>query len=195
MKSITLFAILTLASFHQSLLLASPANQQTDDKEAIFNNAKAFVDAFEKGDASAVAGFWAEDGEFVDLTGRRLQGRPAIEDAFKDFFAENKGMKLRLDVNSVRLVTPDTAIEDGITSLISPDGTSPSHARYTNVHVKKDGQWVLESVREVRPATMNTCAAWNGLLANGLMRETGRKSATSVLNGRQMVISSSQPRT
>jgi uncharacterized protein (TIGR02246 family) len=76
-----------------------------------------------------VAGFWAEDGEFVDLTGRRLQGRPAIQDAFKDFFAENKGMKLRIDVNSVRFVTPDLAIEDGITSLISPDGTSPSHAR------------------------------------------------------------------
>ena len=78
MKSITLFAILTLASFHQSLLLASAADQQTGDKEAIFNNAKAFVDAFEKGDASAVAGFWAEDGEFVDLTGRRLQGRHGL---------------------------------------------------------------------------------------------------------------------
>ena len=148
MKSITLFAILTLASFHQSLLLAGAADQQTGDKEALFNNAKAFVDAFEKGDASAVAGFWAEDGEFVDLTGRRLQGRPAIQDAFKDYFAENKGMKLRIDVNSVRFVTPDLAIEDGMTSLISPDGTSPSHARYTNVHVKRDGQWILESVRE-----------------------------------------------
>ena len=148
MKSITLFVILTLASFYQSLLPVSAANQQVGDQEAIFNNAKAFVDAFEKGDAKAVSSFWAEDGEFVDLTGRRLQGRPAIEDAFKDFFAENKGMKVRLDVKSVRFVTPDTAIEDGLTSLISPDGTSPSQARYTNVHIKKDDQWVLESVRE-----------------------------------------------
>src|SRR6516162_2630335 len=122
---------------------------------ALIKNAQAFVEAFEKGDAKAVAAFWTEDGDYVDLSGRRLQGRPAIEDAFKDFFAENKGLKLRIDVNSVRFVTPDIAIEDGITSLISPDGTSPSHARYTNVHVKKDGQWVLESVREVRPATMN----------------------------------------
>ena len=36
MKSITLFAILTLASFPQSLLLASAANQRTGDKEALF---------------------------------------------------------------------------------------------------------------------------------------------------------------
>jgi len=148
MKPITLFAILTLASFHLSSLPARAANQQKGDKEAIFNNAKAFVDAFEKGDAKAVAAFWAEDGDYVDLTGRRLQGRPAIENGFKDFFTENKGLKLRIDVNSVRFVTPDTAIEDGTTSVIPPDGTPPNQTRYSNVHVKKDGQWVLQSVRE-----------------------------------------------
>jgi uncharacterized protein (TIGR02246 family) len=114
----------------------------------LFNNAKAFVDAFEKGDAKAVAAFWAEDGDYVDLNGRRLQGRPAIEDAFKDFFAENKGLKLRIDVNSVRFVTPEIAVEDGTTSVIPADGAPPNHARYNNVHVKKNGQWVLQSVRE-----------------------------------------------
>jgi len=148
MKPITLFAILTLASFHLSSLPARAANQQKGDKEAIFNNAKAFVDAFEKGDAKTVAAFWSEDGDYVDLTGRRLQGRPAIENGFKDFFTENKGLKLRIDVNSVRFVTPDTAIEDGTTSVIPPDGTPPNQTRYSNVHVKKDGQWVLQSVRE-----------------------------------------------
>jgi hypothetical protein len=47
-------------------------------------------------------------------------------------FAENKGLKLRIDVNSVHFVTPETAIEDGITSVISRDGTPPNQARYTN---------------------------------------------------------------
>ena len=148
MKSIALFAILALAFFHQSLLTASAADQEAGDKEALFNNAKAFADAFEKGDANAVAAFWAEDGDYVDLNGRRLQGRPAIENAFKDFFAENKGLKLRIDVNSVRFVTPDLAVEDGRTSVIPPDGAPPTQARYTSLHVKKNGQWVLESVRE-----------------------------------------------
>jgi uncharacterized protein (TIGR02246 family) len=114
----------------------------------LMKNAQAFVEAFENGDAKAVAAFWAEDGDYVDLTGHRLQGRPAIEDAFKDYFAGNKGVKLRIDVNSVRFVTPDTAIEDGVTSVTSPDGGPPNQARYANVHVKKDGQWVLQSVRE-----------------------------------------------
>jgi len=149
MKSINLFAILAL----ELLLASSPPARATSpetagDENSLMNNAKAFVEAFEKGDAKAVAAFWAEDGDYVDLSGRRLQGRPAIEDAFKDFFAENKGLKLRIDVNSVRFVTPDTAIEDGRTSVTSPDGGPPNQARYTNVHVKKSGQWVLQSVRE-----------------------------------------------
>jgi uncharacterized protein (TIGR02246 family) len=148
MKPITFLAILTLASSHLSSLPACAANQETGDKETLFNNAKAFADAFEKGDAKAVAAFWAEDGDYVDLDGRRLQGRPSIESAFKEFFTENKGSKLRIEVNSVRFVTPDMAIEDGTTSVISPDGAPSNQSRYTNVNVKKDGQWVLESVRE-----------------------------------------------
>jgi uncharacterized protein (TIGR02246 family) len=148
MKSIALLTILTLASLPLGLLPASAANQEMGDKEAIFNNAKGFVDAFEKGDAKAVAAFWAEDGDYVDLDGRHLQGRTAIEDAFKEFFKENKGLKLRIDVKSVRFVTPDVAIEDGTSSVIPPDGAPPNPASYTNVHVKKGGQWVLQSVRE-----------------------------------------------
>ena len=149
MKPINLFAIIAL-----ELLLASPpparatSPETAAEENSLMNNAKAFVEAFEKGDAKAVAAFWADDGDYVDVNGRHLQGRSAIENAFKDFFAENKGLKLRIDVNSVRFVTPDTAIEDGITSVIAPDGTPPNQTRYTNVHVKKDGQWVLQSVRE-----------------------------------------------
>jgi uncharacterized protein (TIGR02246 family) len=149
MKSINLLAIIAL----ELLLASSPPARATSPETAgeetsLMNNAKAFVEAFEKGDAKAVAAFWAEDGDYVDLSGRRLQGRPAIEAAFKDFFAENKALKLRIDVNSVRFVTPDTAIEDGRTSVTSPDGGPPNQARYTNVHVKKNDQWVLQSVRE-----------------------------------------------
>jgi hypothetical protein len=45
-------------------------------------------------------------------------------------------------------VTPDVAIEDGTTTVMGPAGGPPSRARYTNVHVKKDGKWLLDSVRE-----------------------------------------------
>ena len=149
MKSINLFTIIAL-----QLLVASPlpvratGSEISGDENSIINNAKAFVDAFDKGDAKAVAAFWAEDGDYVDLDGRHLQGRSAIENSFKEVFAENKGLQLRIDVNSIHFLTPEIAVEDGTTSVIPPDNAPPSQARYTNVHVKKDGQWILQSVRE-----------------------------------------------
>src|SRR5258708_33518305 len=113
----------------------------------MIKKAQGFADAFAKGDAKAVAAFWAEDGDYVDLNGRRLRGRPAIENAFKDFFTENKGVKLRIDVNSVRYVTPATAIEAATTSVIPSDGAPPNQSRYSNVNVTKDGQLDLLSAR------------------------------------------------
>jgi hypothetical protein len=44
-------------------------------------------------------------------------GEREIENAFKDLLAENRGLKLRIDVNSVRFLTPDMAIADGTMSV------------------------------------------------------------------------------
>ncbi len=118
------------------------------DEAAIKKNAEAFITAFDKGDAKAVAAFWTADGDYVDETGRHMKGRDEIEKAFTEFFAENKGLKVEIHTESLRFVTPDVAVEDGVTSVAEPDGGPPSRARYTVVHVKKGGQWQLSSVRD-----------------------------------------------
>jgi uncharacterized protein (TIGR02246 family) len=118
------------------------------DKAAIQRNGEGFVEAFHKGDARALAAFWTPDGGYTDETGRHLKGREAIEKAFEQYFAENKGLKLRIDSQSLRFVTPDVAIEEGITEVISPNGGPPSRARYSIVHVKREGQWLLGSVQD-----------------------------------------------
>jgi uncharacterized protein (TIGR02246 family) len=118
------------------------------DEEAIAKNAEAFVAAFDKGDAEAVAALWAPDGDYTDLNGRKLQGREAIAKAFNKLFAEHKGLKVGIESLSLRFVKPELAIEDGTSEVFSPDGGPPSRSRYTIVHVKKDGQWLLGSVHE-----------------------------------------------
>jgi hypothetical protein len=65
-----------------------------------------------------------------------LNGRPAIEKDFDNLFAENKGLKLRIEIASLKFPTPDTAVEDGTTAVLAPDGTAPSRARYSNFFVK-----------------------------------------------------------
>lgn len=131
-----------------ALALACVGTLQAAEPAEITKNAAAFVDAFHKGDAKAVAAFWTDDGDYTDESGRVLKGRAEIEASFAEMFAANKGMKLRIDVHSIKFPSPDTAVEDGTSMVIPGDGLSPSRARYTNVHVKKDGQWLLASVRE-----------------------------------------------
>src|SRR5437588_621678 len=55
--------------------------------------AKEFVEAFNRGDARAIAGFWAPDAEYVDQAGGHFKGRAAIEKLYAKTFAERKGMK------------------------------------------------------------------------------------------------------
>src|SRR5215467_12812358 len=119
-----------------------------DAQAEIKKTAGAFVEAFQKGDAKAVAAFWALDGDYVDENSRVLKGRQAIEDAFAQLFNANKGLKVRIDIASVRFLAPDLAIEDGTSTVMAPDSSSPSRARYTNVLSKKNDKWLLSSVRE-----------------------------------------------
>jgi uncharacterized protein (TIGR02246 family) len=128
--------------------LAQQPKGDPKDLAALAKNAEAFIEAFHKGDAKALAAFWAPDGDYTDQAGRHLKGREAIEKLFQGLFAENKGLKVRIESDSLRFVTPEVAVEDGTTFVIPPDGSPPSRARYVNVHVKKDGKWLLSSVRD-----------------------------------------------
>jgi uncharacterized protein (TIGR02246 family) len=148
MKAIPHSLLLALAGItlcSMSPLRAAEIDPQTAE---ITKTAEAFVEAFHKGDAKAVAAFWTPDGDYVDENSRVLKGQKAIEDSFAQFFAANKGLKLRIDVASLRFPAPDLAIEDGTSTVMAPDGSAPSRARYTNVLIKKDGKWLLSSVRE-----------------------------------------------
>ena len=152
MRTLSLFkTVLVLAgtigltSLTSSITAADSDTQQT---AAITDSAKAFVEAFHKGDAKAVAAFWMPDGDYVTEHGHIFKGRAAIENMYAELFAENKGLKLRIDIASIRFPTPDVAIEDGTSSVMVADGSAPSRSRYNNVLTKKDGKWLLSSVRE-----------------------------------------------
>jgi hypothetical protein len=62
-------------------------------------------------------------------------------------FAANKGVRIEVMHPSIRIVSPDAAIEEGTVRVTRP-GESPSDSTYLAVHVKKGGQWKLDSVRE-----------------------------------------------
>jgi uncharacterized protein (TIGR02246 family) len=126
---------------------AVSAQATTPDLEAIAEVGESYIAAFDKGDAKAVAACWAADADYTDLDGRTHRGREALEMLFAGFFAERRGMKLGIDSQSLRFVSPDVAIEDGVT-VVSGGDAPPSAARYSSTLVKRDGKWLLASVRE-----------------------------------------------
>src|SRR5262245_6717551 len=64
------------------------------DIAAIKKSMQNFIDAFEKGDAKAVAAFWTPEGEYIADDGTKYQGREELEKAYAEFFAKNKNVKV-----------------------------------------------------------------------------------------------------
>jgi uncharacterized protein (TIGR02246 family) len=128
--------------------LADQSKSNPEAAAAIQKNGEAFVEAFHKGDAKALAAFWTPDGEYTDQAGVSLKGREAIEKNFQEFFSKHQGMKVQIDSHKLHFVSPDVAIEEGITEVFGPDGGPPSRARFTNTLVKLNDQWLLGSVRD-----------------------------------------------
>lgn len=128
--------------------VARPA-AETPDK-SIAEAAAAFTKAFNAGDAKAIASLWTPDGDYVDDSGERFTGREAIAQYYAAFFAEHPGAKIEIAIDTVRLVGTDTAIEDG-SSQVMPAPEAPAiGGRYTVVHAKRDGKWLMASVRGVQ---------------------------------------------
>jgi uncharacterized protein (TIGR02246 family) len=127
---------------------AAERRESSPDLDAIRAGSQTFVAAFNKQDAKAVAALWTEDGQYSDDAGRVFAGRAAIGTAYAEFFAQNPGAQLRVVVDSLRLLSPDAAIEAGRAMVaLRPDGT-PGISSYTAVHVKVDGKWLMATVRD-----------------------------------------------
>ncbi len=121
--------------------------------DAVKASAQAFADAFNKHDAKAVAALWTEDGEYVDETGQRFEGRAAIEREYAEFFTAQPNAKLTVVVDAVRPAGDAAAIEDGHTELSIDGKAVVSAAQYTAVHAKVGAQWLMSSVRDQRLVT------------------------------------------
>ena len=82
------------------------------------------MQTFNRGDARALASFWTPEGDLVDLEGHHLKGRKAIEEAYRKTFADAKGARLFIRINSLRVVRPDLAL----TQLEHVLELNPNHA-------------------------------------------------------------------
>ena len=122
------------------------------DQEALFSTAETFVNAYNKGEAKAIADLFSSNAEYIDEQGYRFHGRAAIEQAFVACLSEHKGAQMEMTIHSIRLVAPGVAIEDGTTTVTSGKlSAAPIETNYTATHLKTNGKWQTVSVRETAP--------------------------------------------
>ena len=125
---------------------------QAEDEAAIRKMVESYTSAFNKRDAKAVAAHWLPEAVYVDLdTRKQIVGRQAIEKHFFEEFKEIKNAKLAVNVESIRFISPHVAVEQGRATVTEP-GKEPSKARYSAVHVKREGKWLLDRVSDADDA-------------------------------------------
>src|SRR3954465_11804120 len=101
MKKTALLAAVTAAL--AGTTLAQAASDTPPEKAAVIANDRAYEAAYAKADVKALADFFAEDAEYTSDEGRTFSGRAAIGGALRAGLLANKGSKLAIAVDSVRV--------------------------------------------------------------------------------------------
>jgi uncharacterized protein (TIGR02246 family) len=142
----SVFVVLSCACFAQTPS-EKPATSETPEKAALVARERDFEAAYAKSNVTEISAFFTEDAEYTTEDGRVFSGRAAIERAIRDSLAANQGAKLAIAVDSVRLLTPEVAVEKGTTTVTAKDGGTDT-SLYTAVQVKKDDQWRISQLTE-----------------------------------------------
>lgn len=122
---------------------ASPA-----EEKAVRAVVDAFAAAFDKHDAKAIGGLFHPEAKLVTEDGNVIEGREAITGIFAALFADNPQAKIEVQVDSIKFIGTDLAVEVGSTRMTSGPGGEVEVSRYTVMHLKRDGQWRMALVRE-----------------------------------------------
>lgn len=131
---------------------AAPADERAP---ALLSAIDAYGQAYNQGDAAAVAAHWAIDGVHVDrATGEETRGREAIERAYAEAFAASPGATIAIDVHQVRFITDDVAQVQAVVALAHPpagdeEESATSETELSATYKRVDGAWLLDNVQEV----------------------------------------------
>ena len=127
---------------------ASQPGETSADETAIRAADEAYVQAYNRHDAKALANAWSPEAVYLNRsTGEEVVGRPAIADQFTAHFKGEPDTKLAIKVESIQFVSPNVAVEHGVATTQSSKSGKEDDG-YSAVFVRRDGQWLLDRVTE-----------------------------------------------
>ena len=154
MKRLSFQIGVTLIAFGCIIVRVSPAAEPSAEENAVRQTAKTFTDAFNKGDAKAIAVLWTPDGEY-SIGNDSVSGREEIAKLYGDYLAANPDSKVEIKIGSVTFLAPSVAMERGSASVTGSPNGPPTASDYTAIHVKQgDGRWLMANVSESETPTL-----------------------------------------
>lgn len=123
--------------------------QSSDDEKAIRAAGVAYQEALLRGDGRALAAFWTADGDIVDDEGAVTKGRATALLALPAAPGASRP-DVQVHGTTLRFLTPDCALEDGMSDVVGPDATASPLGHYSAVWVRQGGAWKLAALREAR---------------------------------------------
>lgn len=123
-------------------------SDRPEDEAAILAVARAFTEAFNAGDAAKIAATFSPDGQIEAQDGSQTRGTEALTARYKALFEGTPGVKLDATIDSLTFHGPDTAIAEGGTLFIEPDGAA-APGRFRSVFVRRDGRWQTADIRDL----------------------------------------------
>lgn len=127
---------------------SNKAAEDSQEIDAIKALTAAFEKAYNAADAKAIALQFTENAEVVDEAGNVIEGRANVEARFARLFKEHPKAQIAVEVASLRQLSPDIVVEDGYSMTTLAPGEQGSRSPYTLIHVKRDGKWLVASVRD-----------------------------------------------
>ena len=125
------------------------------DEKLIREGVVGCVEHYNAHDADKLTALFAPDARMTFRDGTEANGTSEIKQSFTDAFVQTPKTAISIVVDSIKLLTPDVAVEEGVTKLF-PDGeTLTAQSRYTVLHLKRDGRWLMQAVRNVEEESLS----------------------------------------
>lgn len=127
---------------------ATAAENRTKDRTAIRDTMTSFAKAFGARDAKKLAAYWTAEGEHQTTHGATVRGREALEKGFSEFFGVTPEVLAEVQSETLRFISQDSAIEEGIVTIRKGVIEAPTHAHYRAFLVREDDRWRLALLSE-----------------------------------------------
>jgi len=127
------------------------AKAESPEIAAVRDLNRLFREAYNRGDAKAIAALWTRDGEYDGVEAEPIKGQAAIEAIYARFFKENPNAELQGKTEAIRLLGSRAAVEEGTLSSHLPNEKVAGTTRFTAFVVLEEKGWRFASVREWIP--------------------------------------------